>query len=534
MNGIPICVFYVYTENDDPASRYITARDVVLDVSSDSSYQLASRCLEECAISHEGCPISRPTTLPSRVLDCSNPRKPRLLVTDTMEDSYAALSYVWGEKQPNSTSTSNIDIYTTSGIDLNLIPRTIQDAIDSTRRFGLRYLWVDALCILQDSREDKDREIAQMRKIFHDAHVTLIAASSSRVSEGFLHDRTRPSTDTRLPFICPDGSIGNMVLSPVWQQYDETQEPVNSRAWCLEERLLSPRALIFAAHTLQYHCQTHTVNIGGSICPPRGGRRLPRLMFLPKPPQVLSTKEALEVKRAWYDIVEDYTSRDVTKPRDKLLALAGVVEKFHGVWNASYLAGLWQHNLVRDLLWTKDYAKYSPRPTKYRAPSWSWAAVDGRVVCDTFDSRLDPDRYDLKECELLQCEVSLANQTLPFGRVVGGIVRVRSPLRRVKWNPSASSPQIFEFGAQDGDELLPICDAYPDSLDEASQSTSEVWVLPILWNVEMMYAVGLIISDASEHTGSRCFRRVGYFSSLDNPKGITWLLQSPDERVELV
>ena len=182
-----------------------------------------------------------------------------------------------------------------------------------------------------------------MRRIYEHAHITIVAASAQKVSEGFLHDRPHVPPYSHLPFICPDnGQIGAMSLSPVWKQYDDKQEPVNTRAWCLEERLLSPRAFICASNTLQYHCQTHTINIGNSINNPQDGRRLPRLVSSPTTPLPLSKGDLSRLRVIWHDIVNNYTSRHVTKERDKLLALAGVAEKFHSVMGSAYIAGLWR------------------------------------------------------------------------------------------------------------------------------------------------------------------------------------------------
>ncbi|KAL7917208.1 heterokaryon incompatibility domain-containing protein [Trichoderma austrokoningii] len=536
-------LFHLYRNN--PASRYIRARSPILDVASPHSCQQASACLEECILHHRDCPKPQLAQLPTRVIDCTDPGHPKLLITGSMRCSYAALSYVWGEKQPHCTTQKNLDTYLTSGINRNLLPKTIRDAIDSTHRFNIRYLWVDALCILQDSREDKDREIHQMRRIYEQAHVTLIAASAHMVSEGFLHDRPRVPPYSRLPFICPDnGQIGAMALSPVWKQYDDKQEPVNTRAWCLEERLLSSRAFIYASHTLQYHCQTHTINIGNNIHNPQDGRRLPRLVFSPTTPLPLSKEDLSRARVTWHDIVDNYTSRHVTKERDKLLALAGVVEKFHRVMGSGYIGGLWRSTLLRDLLWMKDYNAYAPRPGKYRAPSWSWAAVDGRVVYGDFDSRLDPDRSNIMQCHVLEYEVSLVNRDLPFGRICGGVLKVRSPLKRVTWNASAPLPKLYECAVQDEEgspnhhqvdvvqkgELCCLGDALPDSLDEVLSPPGETWALPLLWNVEEAYVVGLVVAAASEHY----FRRVGYFSSDDSMKDIAWIQQSAVREIALL
>jgi len=190
----------------------------------------------------------------------------------------------------------------------------------------------------------------------------------------------------------------------------------------------------------------------------------------------------------------------------------------------------------------KDYSAYAPRPGKYRAPSWSWAAVDGRVVYSDFDSRLDPDRYNIMECHVLECEVSLVNRDLPFSRIDGGVLKVRSPLTRVTWNPGAPMPKLYGCTVQDEDgpdyheagvvqkgTIRSLGDAFPDSLDEVSSAPSEAWALPILWNLEEGYVVGLVMVAAP----GNYFRRVGYFSSDDSVKDIVLTQQSAVRDISL-
>ena len=88
----------------------------------------------------------------------------------------------------------------------------------------------------------------------------------------------------------------------------------------------------------------------------------------------------------WSDILGECTQRNLTHAEDELVAFAAIAEAFHDTWGDEYLAGLWRRNLFEDLLWhrdhTSDFQEYptlKPRPTKFRAPSWSWAAIDGYV-----------------------------------------------------------------------------------------------------------------------------------------------------------
>ncbi|KAI0661834.1 heterokaryon incompatibility protein-domain-containing protein, partial [Cubamyces menziesii] len=365
---------------------------------------------------------------------------------------YAALSYVWGEAQPHSTSKAKLDAYTNS-IDISIIPRTIREAIEVTHKLGLRYLWVDSFCIIQDSREDKTRELVQLRRIFHDAHLTIVAACAPSASAGFLHDRPPPAPSPkspRLPYWCADGRLGTVTAEPFVKSYEWDREPINKRAWCLEERLMSPRKLVYASDTLQYHCQTGTTAMGGAVVRAQVAERLQNVAFMPDA-EVLPHVERWNVGRwklfsgEWADVVHNYTRRAVTKPKDKLTALAGVAEQFHGVLRHAgdvgvvartrnrYLAGLWEPTLVNDLLWQRtDEVPLSARPSQYYlGPTWSWASVDGPVsLLAAYDVRLHPYRLieskNIRSAKVVSCEVTLEDERLPHGRVKSGLLRLQT------------------------------------------------------------------------------------------------------------
>ncbi|KAI0774664.1 HET-domain-containing protein [Trametes elegans] len=547
INGVPHSSYYVYTKRDDPSASSIVARDKLIQVNSPEARAMAQECILQCVRKHGRCLAPHDTALPTRVVDCSDPRNPKLHLSSGEKAPYVALSYVWGETQSNRLTTANVDAYLRR-IDPNLLPRTIQDAIETTHSFGLQYLWVDALCILQDDRDDRAHEIAQMRSIFRQAYFTIIAASAQKASDGFLHDR--PATtphDVTLPFRCADGNVGTMFLSPIWRQYDGSTEPVNQRAWCLEERLLSPRALVYASHTLQFHCQTAVVNVGDAVCGPIAGQRLPDLLLRADSeiPTVFIPSDHRSLRWAWVDVVGDYTQRATTKPGDKLVALAAVAELFQRAWNSDYLAGLWRASLLRDLLWYKSLETRFARPTRYRAPSWSWAAVDGHVLAGSADDRLDPDVDATRRCEVLACEVVPATPLLPLGKVVSGTLRLRAVLLEATWNPDSPTPDLFmPEGATPTvtpghpesptsslytTEPIHIGCAYPDSLEDAS----EIWAVPVLWNESAQYAAGLIVASMGDEEG--VFRRVGYFHSPeDSPGGLSWMLGHEPQEMTIV
>lgn len=158
----------MYTREDDPAARYVPARERVTDVSTRASFSLAKKCIEKCEKEHPSCPKPNPSAiLPDCVIDCEEPQNPKLVATGGSKHGlYLALSYVWGTEGQPKTETSNVETYTTRGIDIEILPQTIRDAIHVTHSLGHRYLWVDALCIIQDDDDDKKRQLGQMGRIY--------------------------------------------------------------------------------------------------------------------------------------------------------------------------------------------------------------------------------------------------------------------------------------------------------------------------------------------------------------------------------
>ncbi|EIW52281.1 HET-domain-containing protein, partial [Trametes versicolor FP-101664 SS1] len=347
---------------------------------------------------------------------------------------YLALSYVWGEEQPHQTTTSNVSAYS-AGIDAFLLPQTIRDAISVTRTLGFQYLWVDSLCIVQDSDEDKLHELGRMHLIYRYAYFTIIAASAERVSDGFLQHR-RANHDITLPFLyAPTSTLGEVYVCPTYTRadnminnYSHAWEPISARGWCLQEYLMSPRSLIYTSQTLQFRCQTTTQNIGGAVHEAGDERRLPDKLFLADaPPAARISKEWLDVRKAWMSVVEDYTRRTVGVSADKLVACGAIATEFQRVLCTDYLAGLWRDTLLIDLLWHKEEGADIPRPSAYRAPSWSWAAVDGKVALGHgLWLGMRPSADSGPVAEVVRCEVTLEDTALPFGQVTSGTLTLRA------------------------------------------------------------------------------------------------------------
>lgn len=417
--------------------------------------------IDDCVDKHECCrrAASQSPRLPTRLVDCTDLAHPRLVsAPDGEHGQYLALSYVWGkgsEKTHYRTTTSNLPTYEHK-IDPRVLPLTIRDAIYVTHKLGFRWLWVDSLCIIQDSDSDKTHEIGRMHHVYRYAHVTIMAGSAEGVGSGFLQERSPPD-DVALPFICPpyppnsterqyDHSapqklqVGQVYLANYWtREYKDELGCMATRAWCMQEYLLSPRALIFTPRTILFRCLTTkagTVGVSNLHYSIWGEPRIPTSLFLPPtaPAPEPDSKEWWEMCRAWVYVIEDYTRRTASDPSDKLVACAAVAEQFHRALGSEYLAGFWRSDaLLVHLLWEAEHDRRSvcgrghALPAAYRAPSWSWAAIDGPTShfgANEFALLLgDPRTVAL--ARVAECWVALEHPELPFGRVMDGALVLR-------------------------------------------------------------------------------------------------------------
>jgi hypothetical protein len=219
-----------------------------------------------CLMQHETCRhswtfVAPEKRLPTRLLDVSNPDHLRVIETDHLPAStiYLTLSHRWGSGHSISLTTKTYDAFSKS-TPLSLLPTTFRETIELTRLLGVHYLWIDSLCIIQDSREDWLHESSMMGEVY--AHGTLnIAATSAEDGNGgiFGHDI---ADDYWLPRLISsslwtndDATPRDYIVYPdfdpaypeVWKNLVE-ETPLGERGWVLQERILSPRVVHFAAN----------------------------------------------------------------------------------------------------------------------------------------------------------------------------------------------------------------------------------------------------------------------------------------------
>lgn len=318
-------------------------------------------------------------------------------------------------------TTSNVDSLT-QRIDRSKLPQTVEDAIKSVRRLGLRFLWIDALCIMQDSPSDMDLEIVKMGKYYKDSHVTIAAASASTSSRGFLERRPEedlPFSTIRYP--CPDGATGYInVLRTT--HYKSEYEPLNTRGRALQEFALSTRVLTYGSGQLYWWCHNGYKCDGGSVryFPDNISTQLVPTMTL----DTINDSDSLAIFQSllwkqWVTVVREYSKRKLTVWIDKFPALSGIATRFTTASSDTDCAGVWKTHLLEGLSLIvcelRGRVEY-----EYVAPTWSWASCNGQVSIDLEEEEIIGKNSTRLVSEVLECAIVLENLMAPFGKIKDG------------------------------------------------------------------------------------------------------------------
>lgn len=398
------------------------------DTSSAATLSHATTWLTNCLTTHKLCnppPTSPPPPLPTRILDVGPPSSPTIhliLPPPTLSAPYIALSHSWGGTHPLTTTTVNLPSHL-SGIPLSSLPPTFLHAVLLTRRLSLRHLWIDSLCILQDSPADWASEASRMAAVYRNSHLTLSATASSSPLAGIytpapggaVHIAADPPEDAEtLDILFPEAAklrqdlrleLRFKIIHPSlahWDAPDKEGEdsPLLARAWAYQERLLAPRVLHFGRWEAWWECMQEIECECGGMMPgwKTGGRDMGTYLAAqgkggvvpPKVGHYAALYVGAKGERGrgkllgrWGGMVEEYSRRKLTYSADRLPAFGGVAGEMGGkLGMPRYWAGLWEGTLPEALVWERGETTGVARlgwGEERPAPSWSWAAVDDAV-----------------------------------------------------------------------------------------------------------------------------------------------------------
>jgi len=408
------------------------------DTSAAPAFQVAAARLRKCMLEHRHCEGGNTpsgTPLPQRVIDVGPPggsQPLRLYPGEGLSDVYFTLSYRWDiegfDRASFMTTKANIRSYYFEIPEARL-PQVMQDAIRITREFGVRYLWIDALCIVQDSHKDWACQAKEMAAIYKNSTLTIAAAADTRDGEGLGCFRPRPQRRVR-PVYCgmkwPDGS-------PVYLFADRRvagggirpRSVLDRRAWILQEQLLSRRILTYSDRGLLFwDCVATSASESFPCGIPtfydadlqHSELRLFKRSILqewshegidPNPASLAAAKRQLY--RHWRRVVEDYSARCLTYERDKLMALSGLAKEVADFVEDRLIFGLWEGQLWRELLWWVRERSAATIIDTFSTVTWTWAALQGAVSFDLARSRVRGDVLD--QCLVVRELVTRDNGT---------------------------------------------------------------------------------------------------------------------------
>lgn len=423
---------------------------------------LVKTWIHQCTSTHVWCNRNKNTSwYPTRLLELSKDgRAMRLVITEDKRPSgpYMTLSHRWSRtKYRYLTSQTSTEFQ--QGIDVSSLPMAFQEAGILARKLDVGYLWIDSLCIEQDSDlQDWHREAPKMHQVYGHSFLNLAATLSPDIGTSSLFD-----TDIRSPFMpmqftanevgAREHKLGTrircrrshqrsrhrrvykirrfraflfprqyyMVDGNLWEH--EVEDTVlQTRAWVYQERLLAPRVLHFGKRQLAWECKEHTA----LELFPRG---LPTALTTNTVPEIMSAALSSRItdashasfRNAWHNLVNRYTKCGLTKSADKLIALAGVVSLIERARGDQYLAGTWKSTMITDLSWTAFCGlREDTCQTRFRAPTWSWLSLEAEI---SFPDAQEPSWYYAEICEYPSPDEAGSSVLLAHGTVaISGVL----------------------------------------------------------------------------------------------------------------
>ncbi|KAJ8112862.1 hypothetical protein OPT61_g4875 [Boeremia exigua] len=449
---------------------------------------------------------------------------------------YATLSHCWGGNDIIKLKEKSLRSFQTE-IPLEELSRTFIEAIQVTVALGFCYLWIDSLCIIQDSKVDWLNESQQMGDVYRHSELTLAAVKAQNSHEGLFTNRTGRC-------LTPCQILGGSGQESMYARSRRFQDqPLYRRGWVVQERCLSRRILEFNSDQLSWEC----IESKASEAEPGFSRHnhvYPSLnssiySMLNQRPPVLSASttspssmdDPMSISdhwlNHWWNIVCEYSACKLTYVEDRQPAIAGLANVIAQAKGLSTVLGLWQPYLLTELLWYCHHPAQRNLPID--APSWTWLGI-GRSVSHFYLGPRGDNRIGYHTTRSF-AEVSFSNS---------GIVDDNTSTQTLKANAHmlhiTTSKPVPEFKntlyAQHAVYPFRLCDSrklrsetmsewdghwYPDSLQNLDID-SELWALQIIQGVSSVkekqnnFSVGLIVVAVDEARGH--FKRVGCYKVL--------------------
>ncbi|KAH6879991.1 heterokaryon incompatibility protein-domain-containing protein [Thelonectria olida] len=370
---------------------------------SPQSWNQISQWIQNCQANHSRCPKQwaggdhGTRWYPTRLLDLESLdtlRGPTRLIETTREHPqgcYMTLSHCWGTQPIIRLTSENFDAFC-QRIAFEDLPKTFQDAVVITRKLGIRYLWIDSLCIIQAGPESKDdwlRESSVMDQVYRNSFLNVGATGAVDGRDGCFRDRDYMEV-FRPAILKPECMTHCAEFRPKYRLVEQSflddwilNEPLLQRGWVYQERFLAPRMLHFGSRQMFWECRETKAceSFPDYLLPPI---ELASVSYLTDDQPEKAVEEMMTGvmgQYRWYQIVKEYSSKVLTRPEDKLVAISGVARQYQVLKlqpDDKYWAGIWKSDLPKGLCWNVEGGAGS-RPENWRAPTWAWPSVDGTI-----------------------------------------------------------------------------------------------------------------------------------------------------------
>ncbi|PKS06830.1 hypothetical protein jhhlp_006906 [Lomentospora prolificans] len=494
--------------------------------------------LKDCD-QHLGCQ-GRPQSnrLPTRLVDIGTTNDEIRLYVTTKSDQagflqnnpayrYIALSHPWGnaeEHPPFLTLPSNKDEFMRR-IPFESLPRTFADAVVTTRALGIRYLWIDSLCIVQGPDGDFNQEAQNMETVFSSAYCVIAASRAENHHGGFLG----PRKDREFISIAKDPPNGLYVCETIDNfDLDVVEGHLNRRGWVLQERALARRTIYFTETQTYFEC--------GNGIRSESLRKMKQYVPLHLPPKnpVLGAEDLLTRFTGWsyleeflgdpnfpdkamasrglqityfQQLYQKYSRLDFTRSSDRPIAIAGLERRLNSAYGTSGAYGIFGNDFSgglfhRSLLWCrgqdeKKMEKISfPADWAQQVPSWSWMAYKGGIdYMDPPFKKVDWETSEIRPTWQKTAELGAPTTASVMEDV--GPIELRATMRD------------FDVGLADGGPIKVVYDA-PDVSDSANQKCIVVAKAKEGTTSEKDYYVLITTLDVSSPAdGCHIYKRIG-------------------------
>jgi hypothetical protein len=376
--------------------------------------EAASIWMSNCLNTHAQCQQhTQSESYPTRLLELSDSGA-RLILSEEVRPvgSYAASSYCWGQNPTFVRLTTENLQDLKAGVLYTDFPIAFREAVRLVRGLSIRYLWIDALCIIQSgdgSSEDWQLECKRMQDVYSNCILNLSLARAAHPEEScfaeYKHDAILPF-EVEMTAILEDNKPErhtNSVFHRTYFQEALYNQPLGYRAWVLQERMLATRVLSIGLGELFWDCSqvphaSESLPYGFTNCSPDLRSALENHLGLLLNAVPLKSDNRI-LQQAWCKIVEEYTMRQLTYPEmDKQVALSAIASRMCHAMDDVYLAGHFLKMLPQSLGWSRDRRDELQNPAsrssrrltnpsggatgsrQMKTPTWSWVSMDGPLI----------------------------------------------------------------------------------------------------------------------------------------------------------